>query len=101
MTATVDFGARTVDFRTTGTTIGNLSTGGSPISRPGLDLRGNLGYAAGTNQFTGGVSTADTSLNGSATGRFYGPAAQEIGGVYSLTGAGQSSLIGGFGGKRP
>jgi hypothetical protein len=47
------------------------------------------------------VTTANTQLTGTATGRFYGPLAEEIGGVYSLNGAGPlQSMGGGFGGKK-
>jgi len=35
------------------------------------------------------------------TGRFYGPTAQEIGGVFSLKGTGPQTMLGGFGGKQP
>jgi hypothetical protein len=59
-----------------------------------------LSYAQGVNSFSGGLTTANGALNGQGTGRFYGPSAQEIGGVYSLSGSGLSRLIGGFGGKR-
>ena len=53
-------------------------------------MNGTLNHAAGSNQFTGTVTA--TGLSGSATGNFYGPAAQEIGGIYNLTGtAGQLS----------
>jgi hypothetical protein len=64
-----------------------------------LDLRGNWNYAPGTSQFSGSVKTVNGDLTGSASGRFYGPTAQEIGGVYGLTGGG-ATMLGGFGGKR-
>ncbi len=96
MTASVDFAARNVSISTTGTMIGPQS---ASIAAPQLDYSGVLAYGAGTNQFSGPVST--TLMNGTATGRFYGPAAEEIGGIYSLSGSGPvESMIGGFGGKR-
>jgi hypothetical protein len=40
-------------------------------------------------------------LIGTATGQFYGPVAQEIGGVLSLKALGsQETMVGGFGGKK-
>jgi hypothetical protein len=38
-------------------------------------------------------------MTGNATGNFYGPSAQEIGGTFALTGGG-ASYLGAFGGKR-
>ncbi|MFP5394607.1 MAG: transferrin-binding protein-like solute binding protein [Alphaproteobacteria bacterium] len=37
-------------------------------------------------------------MSGNATGRFFGPTANEIGGTFYLTGAG-GNFIGAFGGK--
>lgn len=96
MTANVDFAARTVGFATTGTVVVS-ATGGPAVGNASLDLAGTLSYPAGTNQFTGTVTAV--GLSGAANGRFYGPGAEEIGGIYSLTGA-AGNMIGGFGGKR-
>jgi hypothetical protein len=38
-------------------------------------------------------------MTGNAGGQFYGPSAQEIGGVFAVK-AGNYGYIGGFGGKR-
>jgi hypothetical protein len=38
-------------------------------------------------------------MTGSVSGKFYGPNAEEMGGVYSLGGNG-ANMMGGFGGKR-
>jgi hypothetical protein len=68
-----------------------------------LDLHGTLTLVPGTNQFNGAVTTPSMfpALNGNVTGRFYGPAADEIGGVFALTGAtNPHALLGSFGGKR-
>jgi hypothetical protein len=64
-----------------------------------LNMTGTLNYSPGSNQFTGAVSTAG-GMTGSAQGRFYGPAAQEIGGTFSVTGPGVQSYGGAFGGAR-
>ena len=43
----------------------------------------------------------DDSLTGKVHGRFYGPDAAEVGGVFGLQNSDKSqTLIGGFGGKR-
>ena len=97
MTAVADFGARTVAFSTSGTSVS--TSGGSLTPNAGLDISGKLAFGAG-NQFSGTVTTVNAQLNGSATGRFYGPAAEELGGTYNLKGTGVSAMLGGFGGKR-
>jgi len=99
MTANVDFSARSIGFGTSSTMV--TDTNGIQSSNSNIDLSGTLTYAAGTNQFSGSVQTSDKTLNGSATGKFYGPNAEEIGGVYGLSaGTGVSGMLGAFGGKR-
>jgi hypothetical protein len=98
MSAVTDFKNRNIQFSTTGTLLTDTSTF-ARTDRPTLDLTGNWSYAPGTSQFSGAVDTQDGALTGNASGRFYGPNAQEIGGVYGLTGGG-ASMLGGFGGKR-
>jgi hypothetical protein len=102
VSATVTWSTQSIAFSTSNTTIGNLNSGGT-IAASDLDLTGTLSYALGSNQFNGGVTAArNGGMSGSATGRFYGPTAQEMGGVYSLTGAiNNSALIGAFGARRP
>ena len=99
MIANVDFQNRAIGFTTIDTTLVN-STTGAASSKQELDLSGSLSWAAGVNNFSGQVQTRDANLNGSASGRFYGPTAQEIGGTYQLGGAGVSRMVGGFGGKQ-
>ena len=97
MSAVTDFAARSIAFSTTGTTqtpdLINSSTNSN------LNMSGTLTYASGSNQFTGSVATTG-GMTGSATGRFYGPSATEIGGTFAVTGAGIASYGGAFGGKR-
>jgi len=111
MNATADFGARTVAFSTTGTTSRSVNAlVGTPYAlTPGLDLSGSLGYAAGSNTFTGAVTTTN-GMSGNATGRFYGPgiavatpakvvgAPPEIGGTFAVMGT-VGAMQGAFGGK--
>jgi hypothetical protein len=93
--------ARSVDFATTGTNtvvLPPLGGIGATAMRSDLNINGTLGIVAGTNQFAGSVSDdganlpGGTARTGSVTGRFYGPAANEIGGVYSLSGGGQTNI---------
>ncbi len=105
MTATVNPGARTITFSTTGTTIRPWQSGGVPIASA-LDISGTLTYAPGTNRFTGSVNIGTLStatLSGTVDGEFFGPNAEEIGGTISLVsnaGGSVESITGGFGGKR-
>jgi hypothetical protein len=101
MSATVTFSATTpsIDFLTTGTMMSALDgTGSAPNGS--LDLNGTLTYAPGSSQFNGPVNSAG-GMSGFANGRFYGPAAKEIGGVYSLTDGATGRLLGAFGGRQP
>lgn len=99
MSANVNFGTRSVQLSTTGTNLTNLNTS-ALSSDPGLNLSGALSYLSGSNRFSGNVTTASGALTGTATGSFYGPFAEEIGGIYSLTGTGPEAMTGGFGGKQ-
>jgi hypothetical protein len=47
------------------------------------NISGTLSYASGSGIFSGDVSTS-LGPTGTATGRFYGPNANEIGGVISV-----------------
>jgi hypothetical protein len=52
-----------------------------------LEIGGTLTYDAATNTFSGPVASfglAPRPLTGSSTGQFYGPSAQELGGLFSL-----------------
>ncbi len=99
MAANVNFETRVIGFSTTGSRQIPLN-GGPSFSRPALDMAGNWSYAAGSNTFSGAVATTGNGMIGTASGRFYGPAAEEIGGTFSLSGT-DGALVGGFGGRRP
>jgi hypothetical protein len=102
MTATTNFGTRSIAFSTTNTrTSADLSTS---TSNANLNTSGTLTYSAGVNQFTGAVTTvgggvSNAAMTGSATGKFYGPTAQEIGGTFAVS-DGSAGYLGAFGGKR-
>ena len=107
MTANVSFADRTVNFSTVDTataTAAQAINGNFGTLTPALNLSGKLSYAAGSNQISGSVSTAGSSsgnpMTGTATGNFYGPNANEIGGTFSVTGNGMETFAGAFGGKR-
>jgi len=99
MTALVDFSKQRIDLSTSNPTLTSMS-GATPPSVD-LSLSGSVTNPVGTNQFKIPVSTPSTgpNLSGTASGQFYGPTAQEIGGVYSLSGPG-GKMLGGFGGKQ-
>lgn len=98
MTVDANFGTRSLAFATSDTYISQDLI--VDVSAPELDLTGTLTYSAGTNSFSGTVDNGD-ALSGTANGRFYGPVAEELGGVFALTsGNGVETYGGGFGGVR-
>lgn len=99
LTSNVDFAARTLSFTTSGSQQSTSLLAGSFSANTALDLTGSLTYSAGSNQFTGSVNNTGSTLTGTATGRFFGPAAQEIGGTFGLTGT-AGNYGGGFGAKK-
>lgn len=69
----------------------------------GLNLTGTLTYAAGTNRFTGSTDsvTSVSGLTGNSTGQFYGPNAEELGGVFLLSVPGSvETYAGAYGAKQ-
>lgn len=100
-----DFGARTLSYETTDTSV--LHTFGAfghvIEDRPDLNLNGAASWAEGTADFNGTMKAAN-GLSGEMKGRFYGPAAEEIGGVYGLSGQDSKGeavhYVGGFGARR-
>ena len=97
LTVGADFGNRSLTFNTS-----NTQTSSNWVdfaSNSGLDLNGTLTYAAGTNRFTGSVAS-DGGLTGNSTGQFYGPNAEELGGVFLLQGSGVETYAGAYGAKQ-
>lgn len=98
--AVVDFGQKNIRFETSGTQFHSLDSNGRRISTPddSYNMKGTASWKDG-NLFNGTLKTA--GMEGSMSGRFYGSAAEEIGGTYGLSKADQSEhLIGGYGAKR-
>jgi hypothetical protein len=89
-----DFGARSLGFASSGTTV-------SGAAAPNLDLRGTLTYAPGQGRFSGSLANASGTLRGATNGQFYGPRAEELGGVFAASGAGAERFVGAYGAKRP
>lgn len=85
----------------------SLSTSGTRMSEdgvafspnPSLDMSNQtLSYAPGTNGFSGTLTTG--GLTGNSSGKFYGPNAQELGGVFFLRGSGLETYSGAYGAKQ-
>ena len=94
----LSYDAQTMTFTTTNTGIlGGPS--GNALSFADLDMTGTLTYVAGTNYFTGTVTTT-SGMTGKINGEFYGPGINEFGGTYAVYGSGLGTMVGSFGGKR-
>ena len=100
MSATATWtGTPSIAFSTSGTQTVNLNSGLTNTNASFLNLTGTFSYDSNVNRFSGPVNAPGATMSGTGTGRFYGPAAQEIGGAFNLTGLG-GSMIGGFGGRQ-
>lgn len=94
-----DFGARTLGFSSTATTLTRDLAATTPA--PDLDLSGTLTYASGSGRFSGALVNAGGTLSGPSSGSFYGPAAEELGGAFRLRSAsGVETFTGAYGAKR-
>jgi hypothetical protein len=97
LTADVDFNSRSIALSTANTTkVDSVTAVESPATN--LNMAGTLNYAPGSNAFSGNVSA--TGMTGSSSGQFYGPNAEELGGVFSLSGPGVETYVGGYGAKQ-
>jgi len=76
------------------------------VDRTDLDFETQMSYSAATNSFTGdNISRGRrglSDLTGTVTGRFYGPSAEEIGGVFKIDKAGSDTILysAAYGGKQ-
>jgi hypothetical protein len=100
----VDFAARSVSGAMTGIGLGSDTFSHGPIN----DIVFSATIDAGANLFRGttrvstvpgGPSAFAADAAGTIAGRFFGPAAQEVGGVWTLSDA-SHHMIGAFGAKR-
>jgi len=99
LSVNANFSTRSLGFASSGTTTTrDLATA---TAAPHLNLSGTLTYSPAANTFTGTLSNAGGTMGGSSTGRYYGPAAQELGGVFAVKSpATVESFIGAYGAKR-
>ena len=98
MVSNLSFNTRTFLFTTTSTVIQGAPNG-NVNSNTNLNITGVMTYIAGTNNFSGTVTTT-SGMTGKINGKFYGPGVNEIGGTYALYGAGIGTMVGSFGGTR-
>jgi len=82
LSVNADFGARSLSFASIGTiTTRDVATAGAA---PNLDLKGTLSYSPGSNAFSGTLTSAGGTMSGPSNGQFYGPKAEELGGVFAV-----------------
>ncbi len=100
LTVSVNWLTRSLDFTTTNTTLYDPADLSS-FTNADLNLSGTLNYLAGSNSFSGTLSTTGRPLTGNSTGQFYGPNGEELGGVFFLKAASGVETFGGaYGAKR-
>ena len=99
LTVNANFSARSLSFASSGTTLTrDLS---AATSAPHLNVNGTLMYSAGSNSFSGTLTNAGGTMIGMSKGRFYGPSAQELGGVFTVKSPSTvETLTGAYGAKR-
>jgi hypothetical protein len=99
VTLSANFSSRSLTFASSGTTLTRDFK--TATAAPNLDLSGTFTYTPASNTFTGNVSNAGATMAGSSTGRYYGPTAQELGGVFSLKASSSiETFTGAYGAKR-
>lgn len=98
LVVSADFSARTLGVNTSNSVIAASPGLLLPAATNNVNMTGTLTYAAGSNSFSGTLTTGD-GLSGTASGKFYGPAATELGGTVAMQ-SGGTSLLGAFGAKR-
>lgn len=100
VTVVPDFASRSLAFTTSSTNEYNLSNGAT-FSASKLNMSGTLAYSSGVNSFSGAVVAPVAGLTGTASGAFYGPNAEELGGVFNVkASSGMESYSGSFGASK-
>ena len=100
-----DFGKRNISYETTEASQLHTFEGTDHVieDKPNFNLSGSASWAAKTSDFQGDIRTAE-GLAGKWQGRFYGPNADEVGGIFGLQGTASDGsavqYVGGFGAKR-
>jgi hypothetical protein len=77
-----NFATRSLSFASTGTT--TTRDRQTATAAPNLNLSGTLTYSPGQTAISGTLTNAGGTMSGSTNARYYGPAAQELGGVFAL-----------------
>ena len=100
VSVSTDFGERTLGFQTSGDEfVSPVANTPSWTGDTNQAMSGTLTYTPANNSFTGDV-TDGYNNSGAATGRFYGPNAEELGGVFNITGSALYLHAGAFGAKK-
>ena len=100
-----DFGRRNISYATTGVSQLHTFEGTDHVieDKPAFNLSGSASWEQNTGDFKGDIRTAE-GLTGKWQGRFYGPNADEVGGVFGLQGTATDGsavqYVGGFGAER-
>ena len=101
-TMTTDFSSRTGTFSLSDTkTIAR--NGGTQGTATKLNVASQaISWSSNSNTFSSGSITNSSGMTGSVSGKFYGPSAEEVGGVFKFSGTGSSPerYIGAFGAKK-
>jgi len=99
LSVNANFSTRSLAFSSSATSI--TLDARSATAAPHLDLKGTLSYAPNTNSFSGTLANPGGTLSGSSQGKFYGPAAQELGGAFTVKSSTTvETFTGAYGAKR-
>ncbi|WP_176552593.1 transferrin-binding protein-like solute binding protein, partial [Testudinibacter sp. TR-2022] len=100
VTIKADFGKRELEFATSNTKTYTWEND-QATAADHLDLSGKAAWNNGSGTFKGNIQTADKTMSGQVDGRFYGPQADEAGGVFGVSNADKTeNYLGGFGARR-
>lgn len=80
VTVNADFSARSLSFASNNTVTTRDLAVATPA--PNLNLSGTLTYAPDLARFSGTLTSAGGTMSGASNGQFYGPKAEELGGVF-------------------
>ncbi len=92
----VNFGTRSISMTTSGDRLVNVNTNIAYIWN--APLSATMTYAPGSSRFSG-TFRAGNFMTGTGSGNFYGPAANELGGTFFISGS-AGKMVGGFGAKQ-
>lgn len=99
VTVNADFSARSLSFASSNTVTTRDLAAATPA--PSLNLSGTLSYAPGSDAFSGTLTSASGTMSGTSNGQFYGPKAEELGGVFVVRSPSTvETFTGAFGAKQ-